>query len=76
MFNHLCWKLIQVDMADPELIVHAQVALWRFFWGEPGQPGYLASMSAEEQEAALDILDRHNAEAVLLCSLFQAYDTV
>ncbi len=26
-----------------------------------------------EQEAALDILDRHHSEAVLLCSLFQAH---
>lgn len=74
VFNHLCWKLIQVDLAEPERIVQAQVALWRFFWGEPGSPGYLASMSTEEQEAALGILDRHHAEAVLLCSLFQAYD--
>ena len=31
-------------------------------------------MTIGEQEAALDILDRHHAESVLLCSLFQAYD--
>lgn len=75
VFNHLCWKLIQVDLADPDLIVHAEVALWRFFWGEPGRPGYFAAMNTEEQEATLDILDRHHAEAVLLCSLFQAWPT-
>ena len=74
VFNHLCWKLIQLDLADPLTIVRAQSALWRFFWGEPAQPGYLDGMSTPEQEAALDILDRHHAEAVLLCSLCQAYD--
>lgn len=75
VFNHLCWKLIQVDLADEKLIVDAQTALWRFFWGDAEAPGgYLATMSAEEQEAALGILDRHHAEAVLLCSLYQAYD--
>ena len=74
VFNHLCWKLIQVNLADPLRSISAQSALWRFFWGDPGRPGYLASMTIGEQEAALDILDRHHAESVLLCSLFQAYD--
>lgn len=74
VFNHLCWKLIQVDLADPMKIVRAQSALWQFFWGDPEQAGFLATMSPAEQEAALDILDRHHAEAVLLCSLFQAYN--
>ena len=73
VFNHLCWKLIQIDLADPVRIINAQTALWAFFWGEQDESGYFAALSTAEQEAALDILDRHHSEAVLLCSLFQAH---
>lgn len=76
IFNHLCWKLIQIDLADPVRIINAQTALWKFFWGARGdknESGYFAKLSTVEQEAALDILDRHHSEAVLLCSLFQAH---
>lgn len=76
VFNHLCWKLIQVDLADPLRIIGAQTSLWKFFWGDQDAPGYLAELSAGEQEAAREILDRHHSEAVLLCSLFQAYEHV
>ena len=72
IFNHLCWKLIQVDLADPLRLIPAQTAIWRFFWGDKQEPGYFAALSAGEQEAALDILDHHHSEAALLCSLFQA----
>ena len=73
IFNHLCWKLIQIDLADPVRIINAQTALWKFFWGVKDESGYFAALSTAEQEAALDILDRHHSEAVLLCSLFQAH---
>ena len=73
IFNHLCWKLIQIDLADPMRIINAQTALWKFFWGDKNESGYFAALSTAEQEAALDILDRHHSEAVLLCSLFQAH---
>ncbi len=73
IFNHLCWKLIQIDLADPIRIINAQTALWKFFWGDKNESGYFAALSTAEQEAALDILDRHHSEAVLLCSLFQAH---
>jgi hypothetical protein len=51
VFNHLCWKLIQLDLVDAKPIVDAQITLWQFFWGNTGTPGYLASMSTAEQEA-------------------------
>lgn len=73
IFNHLCWKLIQIDLADPVRIINAQTALWKFFWGDKNESGYFAALDIAEQEAALDILDRHHSEAVLLCSLFQAH---
>lgn len=73
IFNHLCWKLIQIDLADPMRIINAQTALWKFFWGDKNESGYFAALSTAEQEAALDILDGHHSEAVLLCSLFQAH---
>ena len=72
IFNHLCWKLIQVDLADPLRLIPAQTAIWRFFWGDEQETGYFAALSAGEQEAALDILDHHHSEAALLCSLLQA----
>lgn len=64
----------KLDLADRVAIVDSQLALWRFFWGEGAQPGYLAGLSQPEQEAALELLDRHHAEAVLLASVFEAYD--
>lgn len=73
IFNHMCWKLLQIDLADPMRIINAQTALWKFFWGDQNESGYFAALSTAEQEAALDILDRHHSEAVLLCSLFQAH---
>ena len=76
VFNHLCWKLSQLEITDPLTTVTAQAELWRFFWGAPDAIGYLASLSEEEQLLALDILDAHHSEAVLLCSLFKAYDDV
>ncbi|MCY4369025.1 MAG: hypothetical protein OXF41_06305 [bacterium] len=74
IFNHLCWKLIQIDLADPQRLTHAHVTLWRFFWGDKKEYGYFSTLSTPEQEAALDILDRHHSEAVLLCSMFQAFE--
>ncbi|MDE2715826.1 MAG: hypothetical protein OXI33_02280 [Chloroflexota bacterium] len=72
IFNHLCWKLIHIELADPLRVIDAQTALWRFFWGDGHESGYFARMSVDEQEAALEILDHHNSEAVLICSLYQA----
>ena len=72
IFNHLCWKLIKIDLADPLRLIAAQTAIWRFFWGDKQESGYFTALSAGEQEAALEILDDHHSEAVLLCSLFQA----
>jgi type I restriction enzyme S subunit len=76
VFNHLCWKLSQLEITDPLTTVTAQAELWRFFWAAPDSTGYLASLSEQEQLLALDILDAHHSEAVLLCSLFKAYDDV
>lgn len=73
IFNHLCWKLIQIELADPLRLTQAQTTLWRFFWGDKEQSGYFSTLSTGEQEAALDILDRHHSEAVLLSSIFQAF---
>ena len=73
IFNHLCWKLIQIELADPLRLTQAQTTLWRFFWGGKEQSGYFTTLSMGEQEAALDILDRHHSEAVLLSSVFQAF---
>ncbi|WP_421121676.1 hypothetical protein ACE2AJ_09785 [Aquihabitans daechungensis] len=73
IFNHLCWKLLQNELADPMFVVHSQEALWGFFWGTDDSVGYLDLLSEAEQIAALDILGRHHAEAVLLCSMVQAY---
>ena len=73
IFNHLCWKLVQIDLADPRRIIDAQTTLWGFFWGNEEASGYLETQSVGEQEAALDIFDRLHSEAVFLCSLFQAY---
>ena len=74
VFNHLCWKLAQLDLIDRPFVVDAQVELWRFFWGDSDGSGYLATMSEAEQLASIDILDAHCAEAVLLASMHQAYD--
>lgn len=73
VFNHLCWKLIQIDLVDPMRIISAQIELWRYFWGRGDDPGYLSQMGEDEQGAALEILERHHSESVLLCALFQAY---
>lgn len=74
VFNHLCWKLAQLDLADHVAVVDAQLALWRFFWGEDEEDGYLATLTEPEQVAALELLDRHHAEAVLMASVSQAYE--
>ena len=73
VFNHLCWKLAQLDLIDRPFVVDAQVELWRFYWGDAEGPGYLATMSEAEQIASIDILDAHCAESVLLASVHQAY---
>ncbi|MCY4272631.1 MAG: hypothetical protein OXF00_08310 [bacterium] len=31
VFNHLCWKLAQLDLIDRSFVVDAQVELWKFF---------------------------------------------
>lgn len=74
VFNHLCWKLIQVELVDPMRVIRAQTQLWTFVWGDRDRPGYLSEMSVDEQESALEILERHHSESVLLCALHQAYD--
>lgn len=74
VFNHLCWKLAQLDLIDRPFVIDAQVELWQFFWGDANAPGYLATMSEAEQLAAIEILDTHCAEAVLFASVYQAYD--
>lgn len=74
VFNHLCWKLAQLDLIDRPFVVDAQVKLWKFFWGDAEGSGYLATMSEAEQLASIDILDAHCAESVLLASVHQAYD--
>ena len=44
IFNHLCWKLIQIDLADPLRLTRLQTTLWRFFWGDKSEPGYFATL--------------------------------
>jgi hypothetical protein len=72
IFNHICWKLAKLDLAPEPSILDAQLALWTFFWGDGHNPGYLARLGEPEQEAALELMDRHHAEAVLLASLIEA----
>jgi hypothetical protein len=76
IFNHLCWKLAQLDLIDRPFVINAQIELWRFFWGDATAPGYLTTMSEAEQLEAIKILDTHCAEAVLFASVYQAYDIV
>lgn len=76
VFNHVCWKVLQLDLADPVTVARSQAEIWRFFWGSVGDTGYLESLTQAEQLAALEILDSHHAEAVLLCSLFVACRSV
>ena len=76
VFNHLCWKLLQLDLADPLTVVQSQAILWHFFWGAGDDLGYVAGLSEPEQEAALEILEQHHSEAVLLCSLVEAIGVV
>ncbi len=73
VFNHLCWKLAQLDLIDRRFVVDAQIELWKFFWGDADGPGYLMTMSEAEQLASIEILDDHDAEAVLLASVYQSY---
>jgi hypothetical protein len=75
VFNHICWKLATLELTDGRIVVDAQLALWRFFWGTSENTGYLHSLSEPEQVAALEILERHHSEAVLLASICEAYDT-
>lgn len=73
VFNHLCWKLAQLDLIDRPFVVDAQLELWKFFWGDADGSGYLMTMSEAEQLASIEILDAHCAEAVLLASVYQSY---
>ena len=73
VFNHICWRLLQLELADPLIIVRSQTAMWRFFWGDIGELGYLEHLSQPEQIAALEILEEQRAEAIMLCSLIDAY---
>lgn len=73
VFNHLCWKLAQLDLIDRPFVVNAQLDLWKFFWGDTDGPGYLMTMSEAEQLASIEILDAHCAEAVFLASVYQSY---
>lgn len=74
VFNHLCWKLAQLDLIDRPFVINAQVELWKFFWGDAEGSGYFMTMSEAEQLASIEILDAHSAEAVLLASVYQSYD--
>ena len=76
VFNHLCWKLAQLDLIDRPFVVDAQVELWKFFWGDAEGSGYFMNMSEAEQLASIDVLDAHCAEAVLFASVYQSYDIV
>jgi hypothetical protein len=73
VFNHLCWKLAQLDLIDRRFVVDAQIELWKFFWGDADGPGYLMTMSEAEQLASIEILDAHCAEAVLFASVYQSH---
>ena len=74
VFNHLCWKLAQLDLIDRPFVLDAQLELWKFFWGDADRSGYLMAMSEAEQLASIEILDAHCAEAVLIASMYQSYD--
>ncbi len=76
VLNHLCWKLAQLELIDRRFVVDVQLELWKFFWGDADGPGYLMAMSEAEQLLSIEILDAHDAEAVLLASVHQSYDVV
>lgn len=69
IFGHLCLRLDQRELVDADELVQLQLAMWEFFWGTEETPGYLASLGEAERMAALDLLDRHHAEAVLLTTI-------
>ena len=73
VFNHLCWKLAQLDLIDRPFVVDAQIKLWKFFWGGAEGSGYFMTMSEAEQLKSIEILDAHSAEAVLFASVYQSY---
>jgi len=74
VFNNICWRLIEQELADPLAVIELQEDLWDFFWGSGENGGYLEVLSVDEQIAVLDLLDRHHAEAVLICSFIEGYE--
>ena len=72
VFNSICRKLFQLDLADRGVLIESQLAMWHFFWGTGQKPGYLQKLSPPEQTAAHELFASHHATTVFLCSLLEA----
>ena len=73
IFNHLCWKLIQIDLADPLKLIDAQTTLWRFFWGDEEKPDTSQHSAPVSRKPHWTFLTATIPRPSFLCSIFQAY---
>jgi hypothetical protein len=70
IFNHIVFQLLSRDAVDVGQAISAQVAAWELLWGTgPQDRGLVGTLTGEELEAAVRILDDARTRATVLRTL-------
>ncbi len=66
VFNHLLALLVAKNLIDPVRGIEHQVRLWEFLWGDETAGGYLGSLDEQTRLAAMQVIEDHGGEVVVL----------
>ncbi len=72
IFSHILWHLTAKSWVEPEFALESFLRMWRFFWGDAAQQGYLDGLNKVQRRSAADIIRANHADAYLLASAWYA----
>lgn len=74
IFSDLLAQLLERDLADPPVIIEAQLAVWEVLWGTPGRPSIVDRATADERAEIMRRLNEAETNADCLRAMAGTYE--
>jgi hypothetical protein len=72
IFSHILWRLFAKDWIEPDYLIDSLLEMWQVFWGDHPGEGYFGKMDADKKSLAVEFLQEHKSDSLLLAALFNS----
>ena len=73
IFSNLLGQLLEKDLADPPVVIEAQLAVWEVLWGTPGRPSIFDRATADERAEIVSRLNEAETKADCTRAMAETY---